>query len=81
MVCSAMRENDMASFSGTDAASRAHRREQMDISNDIEGLPRDASAEAFIAALDVLDLTDEQRIEAMNGYFHALARSQAEQAA
>lgn len=63
----------MVSFSGDDAESRAWRREQMEISNDIEGLPRDRHANALIAALDALDLTDEQRITAMTSYFRTLA--------
>ena len=60
-------------FYGTDPASRAWRREQMEISNDIAGLPRDPHGPALAAALDALDLTDAQRIEAMTAYFRALA--------
>lgn len=52
----------MSSFSGDDPASRAWRREQMGISNDISGLPRDAHVEAMVAALDALNLSDEDRI-------------------
>lgn len=65
----------MASFSGGDAESRAWRREQMEISNDIEGLPRDVHATALIAALDALDLSDAQRITAMTAYFRCLAEA------
>lgn len=68
----------MPTFSGTDPASRAWRREQAEISNDIEGLPRDPHADAMVAALDALDLTDEQRIQALTAYFKALARQQHE---
>lgn len=71
----------MVTFSGTDPASRAWRRDQMELSNDIEGLPRDAHADAMIAGLDALDLTDEQRIAAMTRYFLALASAQGERAA
>lgn len=60
-------------FSGTDPASRAWRREQAEISNDISGLPRHPHGIALVAALDALDLTDAQRIEAMTAYFVALA--------
>ena len=42
--------------------------------NDIEGLPRDRHANALIAALDALELTDEQRITAMTCYFRTLAK-------
>ena len=59
-------------------ASRAWRREQMEISNDIAGLPRDPHGPALAAALDALDLTDAQRIEAMTAYFRALAAAQDE---
>ena len=62
-------------FSGTDPVSRAWRREQMEISNDIAGLPRDPHGPALAAALD---LTDAQRIEAMTAYFRALAAAQDE---
>jgi hypothetical protein len=71
----------MVTFSGTDPASRAWRREQMELSNDIEGLPRDPHADAMIAGLDALDLTDEQRIAAMKSYFIALAEAQRVRAA
>lgn len=60
-------------FSGTDPVSRAWRREQMEISNDIAGLPRHPHGVALVAALDALDLTDAQRIDAMIAYFVALA--------
>lgn len=60
-------------FSGTDPASRAWRREQAEISNDISGLPRHPHGVALVAALDALDLTDDQRIKAMTAYFRALA--------
>jgi hypothetical protein len=63
----------MPTFSGSDPASRAWRREQMELSNDIEGLPRDPHADAMVAALDVLDLTSDQRIQALTAYFRALA--------
>lgn len=63
-------------FDGDDPASRAWRREQMEISNDIAGLPSDPHGVALFAALDVLDLTDAQRIEAMTAYFVALAAAQ-----
>lgn len=63
----------MPTFSGSDPASCAWRREQMELSNDIEGLPRDPHADAMVAALDVLDLTSEQRIQALTAYFKALA--------
>lgn len=71
----------MVDFYGTDAASRTWRREQMAISNDFEGIPRDPHTEAMVASLDALALTDEQRIEAMTAYFVALAREQASAAA
>lgn len=67
-------------FYGDDPASRAWRREQMGISNDISGLPRDIRVEAMVAALDVLSLSDEERVMAMTAYFKSLARSQAEAA-
>ncbi|SJM63639.1 hypothetical protein FM111_09725 [Brevundimonas diminuta 3F5N] len=60
-------------FYGADPASRAWRREQMEISNDIAGLARDPHGPALAAALDALDLTDAQRIEATTAYFRALA--------
>lgn len=63
----------MTSFSGSDPTSRAWRREQMDLSNDIAGLPRAPYADAMIAALDILELTDEQRIQALNTYFRTLS--------
>jgi len=65
-------------FYGDDPASRAWRREQMDISNDIAGLPRDVCLEAMAAALDAVSLSDEERIIAMTAYFKSLASSQAE---
>lgn len=68
----------MVDFYGDDPASRAWRREQMAISNDISGLPRDVGVEAVVAALDALCLSDDERITAMTAYFKALARSQAE---
>lgn len=60
-------------FYGTDPVSRAWRREQMEISNDFEGIPRDRHLDALTAALDALDLTDEQRITATTAYFRSLA--------
>jgi hypothetical protein len=60
-------------FYGTDPVSRAWRREQMEISNDFEGIPRDRHLDALNAALDALDLTDEQRITALTAYFRSLA--------
>ena len=63
----------MPTFSGSDPASRAWRREQMELSNDIEGLPRDPHADAMVASLDVLDLTSDQRIQALTAYFRTLA--------
>ncbi len=63
-------------FSGTDAASRAWRREQAELSNDISGLPRDRHVDAMMAAFDALDLSDEKRIMAMTVFFKSLARSQ-----
>jgi hypothetical protein len=48
----------------------------MEISNAMAGLPRDPHGVALFAALDVLDLTDAQRIEAMTAYFVALAAAQ-----
>ena len=69
---------DGPTFDGTDPASRAWRREQMEISNDISGLPRHPHGVALVAALDALDLTDAQRIEAMTAYFRALAAAQDE---
>lgn len=65
-------------FYGTDPASRAWRREQMEISNDIAGLARDPHGPALAAALESLALTDAQRIEAMIVYFKALAAAQDE---
>lgn len=67
----------MVDFFGDDPASRAWRREQMDISNDISGLPRDVRIKAMVAALDALSLSDEERIIALTAYFESLARSQA----
>lgn len=55
----------------------AWRREQMEISNDIAGLPRDSHATAMVTALDALGLTDEQRIVAMTAYFRSLAAAAA----
>lgn len=52
----------MPCFYSGDPASRACRREQMEISNDYAGLPRDARVEAMVAALDALNLSDEDRI-------------------
>lgn len=63
-------------FSGQDAASRAWRREQAEFSSDIAGLPRDRYADAMIAALDALDLSDGDRIVAMTAYFRSLALTQ-----
>ena len=60
-------------FYGTDPVSRAWRRAQMEISNDFEGIPRDRHLDALNAALDALDLTDEQRITALTAYFRSLA--------
>ena len=60
-------------FYGADPVSRAWRREQMEISNDFEGIPRDRHLDALNAALDALDLTDEQRITALTAYFRSLA--------
>ncbi|MND44886.1 hypothetical protein D3C80_357350 [compost metagenome] len=68
----------MVDFYGDDPASRAWRREQMDISNDIAGLPRDVRLEAMAAALDAVSLSDEERIIAMTAYFKSLASSRAE---
>jgi len=61
-------------FTGTDEASRRWRRDQMGLSSDIEGLPTDPHVEAFIAALDALELTDEQRVTALTAYFTHLGR-------
>lgn len=63
-------------FYGTDPASRAWRREQMAISNDFAGIPRDSHLDAMTAALDALVLTDEQRITATTAYFRSLAAQQ-----
>lgn len=71
----------MVSFSGTDHASRQWRRDQMDISSDYEGLPKDPHISAFVATLDKLDLSDAQRIEALQNYFVALSREQGAAAA
>ena len=60
-------------FYGADSVSRAWRREQMEISNDFACIPRDRHIDALTAALDVLDLTDEQRITALTAYFRSLA--------
>ena len=60
-------------FYGTDPVSRAWRREQMEISNDIAGIPRDRHSDALTAALDALELTDKQRITALTAYFRSLA--------
>lgn len=68
----------MPDFYGEDPASRAWRREQMAISNDISGVPRDVRVEAMVAALDALSLSGEERIIAMTAYFKSLASSQAE---
>lgn len=65
----------MVKFSGTDHASRQWRREQANISNDISGIPRCAHAEAFIHALDTLNLSDGETIAAMTAYFSHLARA------
>lgn len=67
-------------FSGQDAASKAWRREQAELSSDIAGLPRDRYADAMIAALDALDLTDGDRIVGMTAYFMSLALAQSAQA-
>lgn len=67
-------------FYGTDPASCAWRRAQMEISNDMAGLSRDPHGPALFAALDALDLTDAQRIKAMTAYFVALAAAQDEAA-
>lgn len=53
---------------------RLWRREQMEISNDYEGLPRSPYLDALTAALDALELTDEQRIAALTAYFTHLGR-------
>lgn len=66
----------MVTFSGQDGASRAKRREQAEYSSDIAGLPRDRHADAMIAALDALDLSDGDRIAAMTAYFMSLALTQ-----
>lgn len=71
-------ERFLPSFSGNDAASRAWRREQMHISSDYEGLPRDRHADAMCAALDALSLSDADRIMALTAYFKALAATSAE---
>lgn len=68
----------MPSFSGNDAASRAWRREQMHISSDYEGLPRDRHADAVSLALDALDISDAERIRALIVYFKALSAASAE---
>jgi hypothetical protein len=52
-----------------DAQARAWRREQMDISNDFAGLPRDPGVDALMARLDLMELTDEEYILALTQYF------------
>lgn len=64
-------------MSGTDEASRLWRREQMGISNDFEGLPTSPHVDAFLAVLDTLKLTEEQRRAALTTYFTQLGRFQA----
>ncbi len=59
-------------FSG-DPRARAWRREQMEISNDIAGLPRDPEVDALVANLDLMKLSDEERILALTQYFTQLA--------
>lgn len=71
-----MAKSTTPTFSGTDAASRAWRKEQAELSNDISGLPRDRHFDAMMAAFDALDLSDEQRIMAMTVFFKSLAKSQ-----
>lgn len=61
-------------MSGTDKESRLWRRDQMHLSSDIEGLPTSPHVEALEAALDALELTDEQRITALTAYFARLGR-------
>lgn len=68
----------LPSFSGNDAASRAWRREQMQISCDYEGLPRDRHADAMCAALDALNISDGDRVRALTAYFKSLAVMAAE---
>jgi len=52
-----------------DPQARAWRREQMEISNDFAGLPRDPEADALRARLDLMELTDEEYILALTQYF------------
>lgn len=56
-----------------DPQSRAWRREQMDISNDIAGLPRDPVVDALVARLDLMALSDDERILALTQYFTGLS--------
>lgn len=65
----------MVKFSGTDDASRQWRRNQAAVSSDISGLAVSLHSEAFIAALDKLDLSDEQRIEAITEYFRFIGNN------
>lgn len=45
----------------------------MEISNDISGLPRDPEVDALVANLDLMKLSDEERILALTQYFTELA--------
>lgn len=60
-------------MSSGDPRARAWRREQMEISNDISGLPRDPEVDALVANLDLMKLSDEERILALTQYFTQLA--------
>lgn len=50
----------------------------MQISSDLAGLRRDRHADAMVAALDALSLSDADRIRAIIAYFKALPASSAE---
>lgn len=56
-----------------DPQSRAWRREQMQISNDISGLPRNPEVDALVARLDLMGLSDEEYILALKQYFIEMA--------
>ena len=48
--------------------ARAWRREQANVDADIEGMARNSEAQAFIAELDKLDLTTEERITRITAF-------------
>lgn len=71
-----MGEPKKLSMWSDDPESRAWRREQMELSNDIAGLPRDPEVDALMARLDLMLLSDEEKILALKQYFTDLAAAQ-----